>query len=247
MKRMTENQKILAIIPARGGSKGIPRKNIKSFNGRSLIHYAIALARKVQRRGIIVGHIVSTDSKQIASIAKDEGGNVPFMRPRELATDDSPVVETVIHAVEWWEEHNRDTIHSVLILQPTSPLTAAEDIEGAVKHYLDNQPKAECLISVCDAQHIRLSALYHKKGKYLEHTFQQLDPAARRQSLRRLYWRNGAVYIVRRDLLLKKRKIMSENPCCYEMPKARSVTIDDLFDWYVAEWLMNRGMRSAGE
>jgi len=243
MKRITENEKILAIIPARSGSKGIPRKNIKSFNGKPLIHYAIALAAKVQRKGLIVGHIVSTDSKRIASIARKSGGNAPFLRPRELATDDSPVVETVMHTVKWWEEHNRSIIHSVLILQPTNPLTAAEDIEGAVRQYLDNQPKARCLISVCDAQHIRLPALYYKKGKYLEQAVRQLDPASRRQSLRRLYWRNGAVYIVRRDLLLKKRKIMSENPCCYEMPKARSVAIDDVLDWRVAEWLMNRGRR----
>lgn len=237
---MTENKKILAIIPARGGSKGIPHKNIKSFNGKPLIHYAIVLARKAQRKGLIVGHIVSTDSKQIASIAKKNGGNVPFIRPRELATDDSPVVETVMHAVKWWEERNGETLHGVLILQPTNPLTTAQDVEGAVKQYLDNQPEATCLISVCDAQHIRLSALYHKRGEYLEQAMPQLDPAARRQSLRGLYWRNGAVYIIRRDLLLEKRRIMSENPCCYEMPRDRSVTIDDVFDWRVAEWLMNR-------
>ena len=243
MKKVTANKKILAIIPARSGSKGIPHKNIKSFNGKPLIHYAIALAAKVQKKGLIVGHVVSTDSKRIASIARKSGGNVPFLRPSELAADDSPVVKTVIHAVKWWEQHNADTIHSVLILQPTNPLTAAQDVEGAVRQYLDNQPEATCLISVCDAQPIRLSALYHKKGRYLEQTLPQLDPAARRQSLRRLYWRNGAVYVVRRDLLLKRGRIMNGNPCCYEMPKARSVAIDDVFDWRVAEWLMNRGGR----
>jgi len=236
---MIENKKILAIIPARGGSKGIPRKNIKSFNGRPLIHYAIALARKVQKKGVIVGHVVSTDSKRIASIAKESGGNVPFLRPRGLATDDSPVVDTVIHAVKWWEQHNRDTIHSVLILQPTNPLTTAQDVEGAAGQYLDNQPEAACLISVCDAQHIRLSALYHKRGEYLEQALPQLDPAARRQSLKKLYWRNGAIYIVRRDLLLKEQKIINENPLFYTMPRTRSVAIDDIFDWNVAELFMN--------
>lgn len=240
MKKMTENEKILAIIPARGGSKGIPRKNIKSFNGKPLIHYAITLAVKAQRKGLVVGHVVSTDSKQIASIAKKHGGNVPFLRPRELATDDSPVVETVIHAVKWWEEHNRETLHSVLILQPTNPLTAVKDVEGAVKQYLDNQPEATCLISVCDAQHIRLSALYHKRGEYLEQALPQLDPAARRQSLEKLYWRNGAIYVIRRDLLLKEQKIVDKNPFFYSMPRTRSVAIDDIFDWHVAELFINR-------
>lgn len=235
-----KNPKILAIIPARGGSKGIPRKNIKSFNGKPLIHYAIALAVKAQRKGLIVGHVVSTDSRQIASIAKKHGGNAPFLRPPKLATDDSPVVETVIHAVKWWEQQHGDSLHSVLILQPTNPLTIVEDIEGAVRQYLDNQPEATCLISVCDAQHIRLSALYHKRGEYLEQALPQLDPAARRQSLKELYWRNGAIYVIRRDLLLKERKIVDKNPLFYSMPRTRSVAIDDIFDWNVAELFMNR-------
>jgi len=233
------NPKILAVIPARGGSKGIPRKNIKSFNGRPLIHYAIALAAKVQRKGVIVGHIVSTDSQRIASIAKKSGGNVPFLRPRELATDDSPVVETVLHAVKWWEEHNKDALHSVLILQPTNPLTVVADIEGAVRQYLDNQPKARCLISVCDAQHVRLPTLYHRRGICLEQVLKHADPTERRQALGELYWRNGAVYITRRDLL-KERKVLNEAPLFYQMPRCRSVPIDDEFDWELAELLMGR-------
>ena len=235
---MGDNPNILGIIPARGGSKGIPHKNIKPLNGRPLIRYAIELAMEAQKRGIITDHIVSTDSEKIASIAKDSGGNVPFLRPAELATDDSPVIDTAIHALEIWEELNRDAIHSVLILQPTNPLTAGEDLENSIRYYLKNQPEAKCLISVCDAQHVRLPTLYHKKGKRLEQILKEVNPTERRQALQKLYWRNGAVYITRRDLLLKEKKIISENPLFYEMPRSRSVAIDDMFDWSLAEMLI---------
>ena len=238
METIGKDPKIVAIIPARGGSKGIPHKNIKPLNGRPLIHYAIELAMEAQKRGIITDHIVSTDSEKIASIAKDSGGNVPFLRPAELATDDSPVIDTAIHAVNWWEKNHGDTIHSILILQPTNPLTAGEDLENSIRYYLKNQPEAKCLISVCDAQHVRLPTLYHKKGKRLEQILKEVNPTERRQALQKLYWRNGAVYITRRDLLLKEKKIISENPLFYEMPRSRSVAIDDMFDWSLAEMLI---------
>ena len=230
--------KILAIIPARSGSKGIPKKNIKLLNNKPLIHYPIKLAKEAEEKDIIVGHLVSTDNKEIASIAKENGGNAPFLRPAALAADDSPVIDTIIHSVNWWEEHHKDTIHSVLILQPTNPLTAIEDISESIRRYLDNQPEANCLISICDAQYVRLPTLYHKKGKYLEQVLKEIDPAARKQALRRLYWRNGAIYISRRDLLLEGRKIIDDGPVYYEMPRARSFAIDDEFDWDMAKFLM---------
>ena len=237
-RNMKENVRMIAIIPARGGSKGIPKKNIKLLNNKPLIYYAIKLANEAKKRDIIVGHIVSTDNEEIASIARDNGGNVPFLRPKELATDDSPVIDTIIHAVNWWEEHHKDTIHSILILQPTNPLTAIEDIAESVKYYLDNQPEAKSLITVCDAQHVRLPTLYHKNGRYLQQVLKEMDPIVKRQALRRLYWRNGAIYITRRDLLLKDRKVIDENPLYYEMPRERSIAIDDKFDWDVAELLI---------
>ena len=240
MEATGKNPKIVAIIPARGGSKGIPHKNIKPFNGKPLIYYAIELAKEIQRKGLILDHVVSTESEEIASIAKELEGNVPFLRPNELAEDCSPVIETVIHAINWWEKHREDTIHSILILQPTNPLTAKQDVENSIRHYLNNQPQACCLISVCNAQHIRLSSLYHDKGMYLEQVLKQANPTERRQASRKLYWRNGAVYITRRDLLLKKQKIISENPLYYEMPRVRSIAIDDDFDWDVAELFINR-------
>jgi len=230
--------KIVAIIPARSGSRGIPNKNINSFNGKPLVSYAIGLAREAEKKGLIADHIVSTDSEQIASIAKEAGGNVPFLRPGELATDSSAVVGAAAHAVKWWEESHSDVLHSVLLLQPTNPLTAPEDIERAIGHYLDNQPDAPCLISVCDAQHLRLSTLYHKEDRYLEQLLQDADPLVGRQAVRRIYQRNGAIYITRRDLLLTEGKIVDGRPLFYEMPRSRSIAIDETLDWDLAEYIM---------
>ncbi len=236
---MENKANIVAIIPARGGSKGIPRKNVKLLNGKPLIYYPIELAAEAERRGIIIDHIVSTEDTEIASTAKENGGKVPFLRPRELAADDFPVIDTIIHGINWWEEYHKNTIHSVLILQPTNPLTSIQDIDGAVGYYLHNQPEAKCLISICDAQHVRIPSLYYKKGKYLQQVSKETDPAARRQAVRKLYWRNGAIYIVRRDFLLNKRVLIDKTPIYYEMPRLRSLAIDDAFDWTLAEFLIN--------
>jgi len=231
--------KIITIIPARGGSKGIPEKNIKLFKGKPLIYYAIKLAKESEKKGIIVDHIVSTNDREIASMARNIGGNVPFLRPDSLATDDSLVIDTIMHAVEWWEEQHNDVVHSILLLQPTNPLTAIEDVEHSVAYYLDNQPKAKCLISICDAQNMRLSTLYYKKGRYLEQLLKEIDPVVKRQALRRLYWRNGAIYISRRDLFLEGRRLINDKPLFYEMSRFRSVAIDDMFDWCLAESLLH--------
>ena len=235
---------ILAIIPARGGSKGIPHKNIKQFDGRPLIYYAVKLAEQAKGKGIITDHLVSTDDETIALMAGEHGGNVPFLRPRQLAADDSPVIDALIHAVNWWEEHHKHELHSILILQATNPLTVLEDISGSIKHYLDNQSKARCLISVCDAQHVRLPTLYRRNGIYMEQVLKGIDPVVSRQALTNLYWRNGAIYLSRRDLLLGEKKIIDESPLFYEMPRVRSVAIDDMCDWIIAESLMTHNKKT---
>jgi CMP-N-acetylneuraminic acid synthetase len=236
---MKKKIRIIAIIPARGSSKGIPHKNIKSFNGKPLIHYAIQLAYEAKKRGIIADHIVSTDDEKIASVAKKRGGNVPFLRPRELATDHSAVIDTVKHAVRWWEEYHQDVLHSVLLLQPTNPLTRIEDVKKSISHYVANQPQSQCLISICEAPYnVRQHTLYYLKDKYLERTIKSVKHEMRRQDLPALYWRNGAIYITRRDLILEKGKMLSSKPLFYKMSKFHSIAIDEEFDWIIGEFLL---------
>jgi CMP-N-acetylneuraminic acid synthetase len=229
---------ILGIIPARGGSRGIPHKNIKQLAGRPLIYYAIKLAQRAKRRGVITDYLISTDDKRIRAIAKRYGGVIPFLRPKQLATDKSPVIDTVIHAVKWWEQEHKRKVHSILLLQPTNPLTGIEDLIKAVKVYLINQPAAKSLISVCDAQHVRLPTLYYTKGRYLRQVVKNINPVKPRQNLKKIYWRNGSIYITRRDLLFKKRAMLDKNPFFCEISRFHSVAIDDMFDWILAEFLL---------
>lgn len=223
--------KILAIIPARSGSKRLPNKNIRRLNGKPLIHYPIELAIQAEKKGLIIGHIVSTDDEKIVSVAKEAGGNISFIRPANLAGDDSNVVDTAIHAVNWWQDNHDEMIDSVLLLQPTSPLTTIEDIEKALGHYIQHQ--AKCLISVCKAKRGQLNTVYCEKGYYLEKVFTDS-----RKFSGEFYWRNGGIYITRCDLLFGKRVFIDESPIFYEMPRLRSVAIDNMFDWIIAECFM---------
>ncbi len=236
---------IIAVIPARGGSKGIPKKNIKELGGKPLIYYVIRLAREAKKSGLIKDYVVSTDNSEIKSVAEKYAGKIPYLRPKRLATDTSPMADTVIHAVKWWEKAYKDKIHSVLLLQPTHPLTTLKDIKNALRHYLDNQPKAKSLISICDASHVRVSTLYYKKGGYLEQLNNDINPTGIRQASRPLYWRNGGIYITRRDLLFGKRGLITSGPLFYEMSKFYSIDLDDMFDWTMAEFLMRHNKKKA--
>ena len=140
-------------------------------------------------------------------------------------------------------------LYQVEISSPISTSPTETEISGYSsdlyqEYYLDNQPEANCLISVCDAQHVRLPTLYYKKDKTLEQALKQANPHAIRQKMRPLYWRNGAVYITRRDILMKNRKLISHNPFFYEMPRSRSIAIDDMFDWSLAEILLNQNNKN---
>lgn len=230
---------IIAIIPARCGSRGIPGKNIKPLQGRPLIGYVISLAKQAEKGGLIKEHIVSTDDQKIAGVAKRLGGNVPFLRPQKLAGDSAQTVDVVLHAVRWWEKHHKDKIHSVLLLQPTSPLTTIKDIDSALKIYLTHQPRASCLISVCEATHVRPQTLYYEKGKYLTQFIKDNDSLRLRQESRKTYWRNGSIYITRRDLLLQSKRLLNAQPLFYQMPRFRSIAIDDMFDWATARFLFS--------
>ena len=135
--------KTLAIIPARGGSKGVPRKNIRPLLGKPLIAYTIELALKCRS---VVKVIVSTDDEEIAQIAKIHGADVPFLRPAELATDKSPIIETLRHAIRFFDGKGV-RFDNVLLLEPTNPLRKLEDVEETIKKI--NEPGVDTVVTVC--------------------------------------------------------------------------------------------------
>lgn len=225
-----DKQDIIAVIPARGGSKGVAKKNIRPLAGKPLITYTIEAAKKSKLKHIFV----STDSEEIVAVCQQAGLEVPFLRPEELAQDDSPTSLALQHAVKWYEEKYQRGVFAVVTLQPTTPLRTAEDINNALEHFLNNVDQADSLITVLPASHMHPLTLYHQSGQYLKPFIIGENPTTRRQEFSQVYWRFGAIYVTRRDLLFKNR-VVSDKPLFFELKRSQNISIDDCFDFELAE------------
>ncbi|MBI3628966.1 MAG: acylneuraminate cytidylyltransferase family protein, partial [Candidatus Rokubacteria bacterium] len=184
--------------------------------------------------------LVSTDSEAIARAAEKEGVPVPFLRPPALAADETSMAAVLRHAIEWYERQSGRTVHSVVTLQPTTPMRTGDDIDAAIARYLAHQPEADSLVSVCEAGQMHPLTLYRASGEYAEPLLRGRLQTTRRQEFERTWWRNGAVYITRRDLLFGTGQVVGARPLAYEMPRERSVNIDEWADLELAEWRMSR-------
>lgn len=218
---------VLALIPARGGSKGIPRKNIREIAGKPLIAWTIEAALASPGVDEVV---VSTEDEEIAEVSRRWGARTPFLRPAELAGDETPGIDPVLHAIDLLPSHD-----AVLLLQATSPLRTAEDIGGILA--LAAKAEAQAVVSVCEPQD-------HPDWMYGLGADSRLQPlrsataAARRQDLPPVYALNGAMYFARTAWLREARGFLTERTFGYPMPAERSVDIDTSFDWRVAEMLL---------
>ncbi len=230
---------ICAIVPARGGSKGVVRKNLRLVAGRSLVAHAIRSARGSQ---LVDRVIVSTDDEEIARVARQEGADVPFMRPASLASDDAPAQPVVEHAITYVEERD-GRVDSVVLLQPTSPLRRACHVDEAVRLFLDSG--VDSVVSVCEVEHSPYW-MYRMEGDSLHpFTFDQELNRARRQALPTLYRPNGAIYVMSRRLLMEDRMVIGASPRPYVMSRQDSIDIDDELDLELAEWLSSRSKTRA--
>lgn len=219
--------KILGLIPARGGSKEIPRKNIKNFCGKPLIAWTIEAAKN---SSLLDEIIVSTQSQEIAEIAKSYGASVPFMRPSVLAKDSTPGIEPVLHAIQQLPEYDW-----ILLLQPTSPIRTADDICGIINFVKDK--KASSAVSVSEvANHPYWTFSF--EGLKLKPFFCS-DNSYQRQLLPQAYSLNGALYFASSDFLMENRTFVTSETLGYVMPKSRSIDIDDVHDWQLAEYFLN--------
>jgi N-acylneuraminate cytidylyltransferase/CMP-N,N'-diacetyllegionaminic acid synthase len=224
---------MLAIIPARGGSKGLPRKNIKLLNGLPLICYSIKAALA---SNLIDRVIVSTDDNEIASVAKNYGAEVPFMRSIELASDESMVVDTYLEAVDWVAKKNSILIESFVALLPTAPLRTSKDIDDAVKIFKDKN--ANSVISVVEAPFpLHWNRRITKEG-LLENYSPEFNAVKNRQAFEKTYIPNGAVYVFQTEVLRSTREYYTNKTYPYLMPIERSVDIDSLLDFEWAEFLL---------
>ena len=222
---------MIAIIPARGGSKGLPGKNIKEMCDKPLIANTIEAALKSK----YIDHVIlSTDDEEIAAVAKKYGAEVPFMRPAELASDTAMAVDNYIYTIGRLEKEWNTKIDSFVVLQPTSPLRIAEDIDGAVE--LFNALNADSVVTYVKEAH---PIFWHKKideNNKLEDIFE--GTIANRQELPITYYPNGAVYVFSTEMI-RQKKYYTDKSYAYIMPRERSIDIDFIDDFKYAEFLMS--------
>lgn len=227
---------MIAIIPARGGSKGVPGKNIKMLCGKPLIAYTIEAALKSDYIDKI---IVTTDSLEIAEIAKKYGAEVPFIRPYNLAGDTSGAVDVYLHAVSFLESHMGVRINQFVVLLPTAPMRTEKHINDAVE--LFNLEKPDSLISMKEAD--TPPAWYFEmddKKRVKNADFDSSDVMSNRQANRKFYVPNGAIYILNHEMLERERTYYSNKTIAYVMDPIDSIDIDTQMDFDFAEYLMSR-------
>lgn len=226
---------MIAIIPARGGSKGLPGKNIKLLNDIPLIGHTILSAIKAKSISRV---IVSTDDDEIAQIAKEWGAEVPFMRPAKLAGDEAMVMDAYLYTVDRLALEDNIPINTFVALLPTVPLRLSTDIDAAVAIFFENN--ADSVISVTEAP---VPIDWYKKietNGILTDFFVNANSVANRQELVKGHVPNGAIYIFKTEKLRQTRQYYMEKTYPYIMPRDRSADIDEPLDFEWAEFLLNR-------
>jgi CMP-N-acetylneuraminic acid synthetase len=225
--------KVLGIITARGGSKGIKRKNIVSLAGKPLIYYTIQAAKKSK---LLTNFIVSTEDKKIAAIAKKYGASVPFLRPKKLAKDDTKSIDVIKNIIKKLEKNN-EFYDAVIILQPTSPLRTGIDIDNAINKMIKTD--ADSIISLVNITGFALDRIKKIKNDIIYSFYKDEKEGIPRQKLDTLYKRNGAIYLTKTSVL-KKGSIFGKSSRPYIMPAEKSVDINEEFDLLLTKFLMEK-------
>ncbi|AGT42698.1 cytidylyltransferase domain-containing protein [Treponema pedis] len=227
---MKYTEEYLFVIPARGGSKGIPHKNIKPLNGKPLICYSIDIARSFTDDENIC---LSTDDKDIIAVANNYGLKVPFVRPDEFATDTATTNDVLLHALEYYETLGRK-YKAIVLLQPTSPLRSTQDVLNAIELYID---ELDMVVSVKTSDIAAVICEENSNG-FLEMSFSK--NATRRQDVKPYYEYNGAVYVINPKSLKDKGMFHFTKIKKTVMDTIRSIDIDTNFDWQFAEFILHR-------
>ncbi|MDV6376980.1 acylneuraminate cytidylyltransferase family protein [Sporosarcina sp. GW1-11] len=226
---MINDKKVLAIIPARGGSKGVHRKNIRHLAGKPLIAWTIEAAKESK---YIDRLILTSEDQEIIDIAKNYECEVPFIRPKELALDKTPGIDPVLHALE-----NIPDYDYVVLLQPTSPLRITDDIDACINMLMETQSPA--CVSVTEAESSPYWMYSVDEGGLMHPLIKQDQFSVRRQDLPRVFSLNGAVYVADINWLQKNKTFLTKETSAYIMPRDRSYDIDNEEDFSWCEWVFN--------
>lgn len=226
---MIDGKTVLAVIPARGGSKGLPRKNVLEVGGKPMIVHSLETARRAR---YVDRTVLSTDDAEIAEVARRFGGDVPFMRPAELARDESPIDRALIHALDQMEQ----PYDYLVLLEPTTPLRTAADIDACIA--LCRARNAPACISVSEPPHSPYWTVTLQSDDTVKLLFGDSLLSARRQELPKAYMINGGVYVARVDWYREHRTFLSPQTLGYVMPPERSYDVDSRLDLMTVNMLL---------
>lgn len=233
---MYNDKKIIAIIPARGGSKGLPKKNILELNKKPLISWTI---EKAIQSKLIDKIFVSTDSKEIAGVAERFGVKIPFLRPKEFAKDNSPSYEAIIHTLESLENIG-EKFDYVALLEPTSPLRKKNDIDMAIKKLLDNE-KVESLVSVGEV-HMEHPIIIKKMDEngFISPYINDVKSIHQRQQADKAYFPYGVIYLSKTQSYKTNKTFYLKKTLSYEIDRWQNYEIDDYIDFIIVEKLIQK-------
>jgi len=236
---MAELIKVIAIIPARGGSKGLPGKNIILLGGKPLIAHSIETAKKSK---LVERVIVTTDDEEIAGVAREYGAEVPFIRPSELAQDDTSPDPVLKHTLKFLEKKEGFKPEIIVWLEPPCPFRTPEEIDEAIK-MLQEDGEADSLRSVIEPFQNPYKSWTIDDKKYLKpliDTKGQAFHTGPRQKTAKVYWQNGAIFLIKYNTIMKKGNFFGDNILPYVMDSDRFVDIDTKEDLDLAEWYLKR-------
>ena len=235
--------RVLGVVIARGGSKGVARKNVAPLHGKPLLDYTAEAALAAEKLSRV---ILTTENDEIAAVGRAAGLEVPFRRPDELARDETPSLPVIQHAVQSLLSDG-DSFDAVMTLQPTNPLRRASDIDGAIEMLAETG--ADSVISFVD-----VGEKHPARMKYIDPNGQVIDPpfaeqfeGQRRQDLPPIYLREGSIYLTRSDVLMNQDSFKGADCRAWLIPPQRACNIDTPYDFALAEWLLASGMLDQDE
>lgn len=230
---MSAKGKVLAIVLARGGSKGLPGKNLRLLEGRPLVAWPISVALGAPSVDRVV---ISTDDVAIAEAARNAGADVPFMRPAYLAHDTASSMDAILHALDTLASQGQEYEY-VILLEPTSPLTEASDVEAALSLLRAAGDAADAIVGICrvGATHPEYDVRRDSKGLISPYAVENFKSLRRRQDIEDLYFLEGSLYISRVEAFRRFRTFYHERTLGYEVPRWKSLEVDDIFDFIMIE------------
>ena len=232
---MYKRKRILGLIPARGGSKGLPKKNIFPFLKKPLIAWTIEQALKSKYLDDVV---VSTDDESIRNVAARCGAQAPFLRPKKFATDKAKSIDVILHALDFLRNKGQHYDY-LMLLEPTSPLRETRDIDRALELLIDNKVGARAIVGVSKVETVHPAFLVKANGRgFLKSYNNYFSKLLRRQDVSALYFLEGSVYASHVGTLKKKRGFLHEHTLPYIVPRWKSLEIDEYMDLVCAEAIL---------